>query len=157
MVAAVQFQLGDSTESGLEFNYLAFLKDVIDVAVILLENEAVIAASSERKKSCDRDAMVVVGALGELGRRTLEMITPVAKEHTDNAIGRCASAIALAAREAVEREAQQIRNALAADLAEIEKVPAQLRAKNADILDKLLRTHDLPLAEKIHEVMFVAG
>ncbi|MBA3457309.1 MAG: hypothetical protein H0T42_29780, partial [Deltaproteobacteria bacterium] len=153
----MHFLMGDSTESGLDYNYLAFLKDVIDASVVLLENEAVIAASIDRKKSCERDAAIVVGALGELGRRTLEMIKPVAKEHSDNAIGRCATAIAAAAREAVDREAQQIRTALAVDLAEIDKVPLQLRAKNADVLDKLLRSHDLPLSEKTHEVVFATG
>lgn len=148
--------MGDSSESGLEFNYLAFLKDVIDCSVVLLENEGVIGTSGDQRRTCERDAMVVVAALAELGRRARELIEPIAKEHTDNAIGRCATAIGVAAREAVDREAQAIRTALAADLADIEKVPSRLRAKNADVVDKLLRNHDLPLAEKIHEVVFAA-
>ncbi len=141
----------------MEFNYLAFLKDVIDCAVVLLENEGVIAASGDRKKSCERDASVVVGALGELGRRTLDLSEPVAKEHKDNPIGRCAQAIIAATREAVEREAALIKTKLTADLVEIEKVDQRLRVKNADVLDKLLKAHDLPLAEKIYEVTFASG
>jgi len=149
--------MGDSSESGLEFNYLAFLKDVIDCAVVLLENEGVIAASGDRKRSCERDAATVIAALGELGRRTLDVSEPVAREHKDNAIGRCASAIVASTREVVEREATLIRSSLATDLAEIEKVEQRLRSKNTEVLDKLLRGHDLPLAEKSHEVVFTAG
>lgn len=149
--------MGDSTESGLGFNYLAFLKDVIDCSVVLLENEGVIASSGERRRSCERDAAAVIAALGEIGRRTLDLVEPVAEEHSDNAIGRCATSIATSAREAVEREAQQIRSALEADLADAEDVPSRLRAKNAEVIDKLLRAHDLPLAEKIYEIVFAPG
>ncbi len=46
----------DSSESGLELNYLAFLKDVIDGSVVLLENEGVIAASSDRRPTCRQRA-----------------------------------------------------------------------------------------------------
>jgi len=153
----VHFLMGDSSESGLEFNYLAFLKDVIDCAVVLLDNEGVIAASSERKRGCERDAATVIAALGELGRRTLDVSEPVAREHKDNAIGRCATAIATATREAIEREATQIRTSLAADLAEIDKLDQRQRARNTEVLDKLLRGHELPLAEKTWEVVFSAS
>lgn len=150
-VTAVHYLLGDSTESGLDFNYLAFLRDVIDVAVALVDSDAALATTDDRKQLEERQAHATIAAIEELGRRATQLVAPLVHAH-DTPVGRCANAIAVAARDATERESTQVRSALASALAAIEAENAKLRKRSVEIFDRLLKTHDLPGAEKVYEI-----
>ncbi len=152
----MRYLLGDSSEAGLEFNYLAFLKEVIDCSVVLLEHESTLTSAGDKRRSLEKDAAVVLAALDELSRRTTELAEVVAKEQADNAIGRCAETIVKQTREAVEKESAGVREALAADVARVEKEDLGLRSRGIEIVDKLLKTHELPGAEKTIEVTWTS-
>jgi hypothetical protein len=148
----VRFLYGDSTESNLEFNYLAFLREVIDCSVVLVENELSLARTLERRRERERDAAALVGEIEELGRSAGQLSQRVAKEQADAPLGRAAAAIAAAASQAVERESAHVRSSLAADIAQLDARDGQLRQRSQEVLDKLLRAHDLPDATKVFEV-----
>jgi len=152
----VRYLLGDSSEAGLEFNYLAFLKEVIDCSVVLLEHESTLTSAGDKRRSLEKDANVVLAALDELSRRTTELAEVVATEQADNAIGRCAETIVKQTREAVEKESAGVREALAADVARVEKEDLGLRSRGMEIVEKLLKSHELPGAEKTIEVTWTS-
>ncbi len=153
----MRFLLGDSTDAGLEVNYLQVVKDVIDCSVGLLEHEGMMATAGDRRRTLERDATIVMAALKELGERSTELAEAVAKEHHENSIGRCAEAIVASTRVTVETELADVRAVLAADLAKVAQDDQALRAKGAEGIDKLLRAHELPAAERITEVTWAAA
>lgn len=153
----MRYLLGDSSESGLGFNYLAFLREVIDCSVVLVEHELALAAAQERRKAREKDASGQAQAVEELGKRAQALFGPIAKEHANAPVGRCAAAIAAATREKIGLEASQIRSALGAEVDAIEKDNQRLRTKTLASLEKLLKTHDLPDAGKAYEVLWTAN
>jgi hypothetical protein len=148
----MNYLYGDSTESNLDFNYLAFLREVIDCAVVMAESEVALATTVERRRVLDKDTSAVIAAVDELGKRATELVGPIAKDQGATPVGRCAASIATAISAAVERESTQLKAKLATERDEIDKVDHKLRARAKDILDKMLRTHDLPGAEKDLEI-----
>lgn len=153
----MQYLFGDSTESNLDFNFLAFLPEVIDATVVLAECEVMLGVTVERRHARQVEADAQVAAVDEFGERAVELVGPVAKEQIGTPVGRCAVAIATAIREAVEWEASQVRGALAADHDELDKEDQRLQARAKDGLEKLLRTHDLPNSDKEIEVVWTGA
>jgi hypothetical protein len=152
----VGYLFGDSTESGLEFNYLAFLREAVDCAVAMVECDVTLATVADRKRTREREMEAELAAVAELGKRAADLVAPVAKQQADSAVGRCASAIATAIREAVERESTAVRTKLAAQRDELDKDGQGINARANEAIEKLLRTHDLPGAEKVLEVTWAS-
>jgi hypothetical protein len=148
----VGYLFGDSTESGLDFNYLAFLREAVDCAVALVECDVTLATVAERKRVRERETETELAAVVELGRRSTDLVNPVARDQKDTAVGRCAAAITTAIRDAVERESAAVRAKLAGAREELDKDGQGINARATEALEKLLRTHDLPGAEKELEV-----
>jgi hypothetical protein len=152
----VGYLFGDSTESGLEFNYLAFLREAVDCAVAMVECDVTLATVADRKRTREREMETELAAVAELGKRAAELVAPVAKQQADTPVGRCASAIATAIREAVERESTALRTKLATQRDELDKDGQGINARAKEAIEKLLRTHDLPGAEKELEVTWTS-
>jgi hypothetical protein len=152
----VLYLFGDSTESNLDFNFLAFLPEVIDAAVVLAECEVMLAVTVERRHTRQREAEAQVAAVDDFGERATQVVGPAAEAQAGTPVGRCAARIVAAIREAVEREASQVRGALAAERDELDREDQRLQGRAKDALEKLLRTHDLPGADKALEVVWTA-
>jgi hypothetical protein len=144
----VGYLFGDSTESGLDFNYLAFLREAVDCAVAMVECDVTLASVAEQKRAREREMDGELAAVAALAQRAADLVSPVAKEQTATAVGRCAAAIATAIREAAERESTAVRAKLAAQREELDKDGSGVNARATEAVGKLLRTHDLPDAEK---------
>src|SRR5688500_7257938 len=112
----VTFLFGDSTESTLEFNYLAFLRDAIDFAVAVLQRDAALVAGRARRPARARAATEAAQAVEAFGRTALQLTEPVAKGSPDAPVGRAAASVGHAAGEAVRREVAQIKAGLASDV-----------------------------------------
>lgn len=151
------YLFGDSTESNLDFNFLAFLGEVIDASVVLADSEVLLAATIERRRIRQLEADALVAAVEDFGRRATLVVAPVAKDQTATPVGRCAASIATAIREAVDREGSQVRGALAAERDELDREDQRLQGRAKDAVEKLLRTHDLPGADKEIRVLWTAG
>src|SRR5690242_16966019 len=121
----VRYLLGDSTDVGLEFNYLAFLRELVDVAVALVQHDLSRTDAEMRRQAIEQNSAGTVKAIEDLGRRTLADVTPVI---------------------------QQLAAALAASLEPVVRDETRLRAAALDKLDKLVRSYDLPAAKKVYEV-----
>ncbi|HEX3761968.1 MAG TPA: hypothetical protein VHW23_24880 [Kofleriaceae bacterium] len=153
----MKYLYGDSTESDLEFDYLAFLREVIDCAVVMVECEVTLGVTVEDRRARELETVTVVAAVEDLGKRASQVVGPVVGDQPTTAVGRCAAAIATAIREAVEREAVQSRATLAAECDEMDRQDQRQRGRARTVLEKLLRTHDLPGAEKSLEVAWTAS
>ena len=155
--APVRYLFGDSTESDLEFDYLAFLREVIDSAVVMVECEVTLGVTVEDRRNRELETASVVAAVEDLGKRATQAVGPVASDQPSTPVGRCAAAITAAIHGAVEREAAQARAALAAECEEMDRQDQRQRGRAKGVLEKLLRTHDLPGAHKTLEVVWTAA
>jgi hypothetical protein len=153
---ALRYLFGDSTESELEFDYLAFLREVIDCAVVMAECEVTLGFTVEDRRMRELETAAVVAAVEELGRRAAQVVGPPGSDQASTPVGRCAAAIATAIREAVDRESLQARAALAAECEEMDRQDERQRGRARNVLEKLLRVHDLPGADKSLEVVWSA-
>jgi len=149
----VRYLYGDSTESDLETNFLAFLRDVFDCVVVMLEAEHTLAANVERRKVREQQVAGMIRAVEELGKDAAAVVEPIAKEQSKAPVGRCAAAIASAIRDAVARESSQAKGELANARSAVDEEDNQARLRAYSMLEKLLRTHDLPGAEKDYEIV----
>jgi len=155
--APVRYLFGDSTESDLEFDYLAFLREVIDCAVVMVECEVTLGVTVEDRRARELETASVVSSVEDLGKRATQVVGPLASDQPSTAVGRCAGAIATAIHGAVEREVAQARAALAAECEEMDRQDQRQRGRAKSVLEKLLRTHDLPGASKTLEVVWTAA
>ena len=149
----VRYLFGDSTESDLESNFLAFLKDVFDCIVVMLEAEHTVGANVERRKAREQQVAGMIRAVEELGKEAAAVVDPVVKEQPRAPVGRCAAAISSAIRDAVARETAQAKSELANARAAVDDEDNQARARAYGVLEKLLKQHDLPGAEKDLEIV----
>ena len=154
--AALRYLFGDSTESELEFDYLAFVREVIDCAVVMAECEVTLAVTVEDRRTRELETAAVVAAVEELGKRAAQVVGPPASDAATTPVGRCAAAIGTAIRQAVDKESLQARAALAAECEEMDRQDQRQRERARNVLEKLLRTHDLPGADKTLEVVWSA-
>lgn len=153
----MRYLFGDSTESALEFNYLAFLRDALDACVVVLQSDAGLASGRDRKQARERAASEAVHAVEAFGKTAHQLAEPVAHGAPETPVGRAAAAVAHAATDAVRRESAQARAALQADLELIETEGQRLRARCTAALGALLQTHDLPDAEESLQVRWNGG
>ena len=144
----MKYLLGDSTDSDLEFNYLTFLKEVVDCAVVLLEAEGTLVANVERRNARAAESAGQIRAVEELGKDAASLVDPIAKEQPKLPAGRCAAAIAKAIKDAVDAETRAAKAALEGARAEVDREDEQVRARAKGVLEKLLRAHDLPGVEE---------
>jgi len=153
----LRYLFGDSTESDLEFDYLAFIREVIDCAVVMAKCEVALATTTEGRRTRERETASVVASIDELGQRAAQLVEPVAGAQGSTPVGRCAAAIAAAIRDAVDKESALAGAALATDCDELDRQDQRQRGRAKDVLEKLLRTHDLPGADKVLEVAWTAS
>jgi hypothetical protein len=154
---AMGYLLGDSTDSGLEFNFLDFTRDVVECAAVLVEAELELVTTIDKRAERERVRAEDIKAIKALGLRAAEAVAPTAMEQPNTPAGRCAGVIAAAVKDSVDREIATARAALASDLEELDRADKRVRTKNRDVLEKLLRAHDLPTVEKTYEVVWTAS
>ena len=150
----VRYLFGDSSESDLDYNFLAFLREAIDCAVVMLEAELTLGENVERRRDQEQETAGMIRAVEELGKEAAMVVEPVAKQQSRAPVGRCAAAIANAIREAVARESAQAKSALAATREEVDQDDHKARLRAQGMLEKLVRGHDLPGAEKQYEIVW---
>ncbi|MBZ0237461.1 MAG: hypothetical protein K8M05_34400, partial [Deltaproteobacteria bacterium] len=141
----MRYLYGDSSESALEINYLAFLRDAIDFGVAVLQAEHGLVQARERKAQRDRTAEEAARAIEQLGRVALDAVEPHA--HGDAPVNRCAASVAASIGEIVKRELLKVRGGQGTDLDQIVGELQRLREKSVSALGALLAAHDLPDAD----------
>ncbi len=145
----MRYLFGDSTESALELNYLALLRDSVEFAATVLAADVALDAGRERKALRERACAEQVKAVEEFARSVVKLVEPVATGSKDAPVGRCAAAIAQAATEQARREIAISRAGLASDAEQIEAEAQRLRGRCVEALRGLLLVQDLPDAREV--------
>ncbi len=145
------YRLGDSTATNVDFNYLAFLREVIDCAVVLLETEATLNVNLEKRQTRASEWSGMIRAVEELGIEATSVVDSIVKEQPKTPAGRCAAAIAKSIKDAVDSEIATAKASSTAAREEIDRDDQLVRTRAKTVIEKLLRAHDLPEADKVLE------
>src|SRR5262249_44991895 len=108
----------------------------------------------KRRRTREQEIAGLIRAIEELGTEASALVDPVAKQQGNQPVGRCATAIANAVRDAVSRESALVRGELAGIRDEIDREDREARTRARVVLEKLLRAHDLPGATNELEVVW---
>lgn len=142
----MRYLFGDSTESRLEINYLAFLRDAIDFGVAVLSADAGLSQARDRRAQRERAAEDAAREVEAFGRAALQVAEPLS--HGEAPVNRAAAAVARAITDAVQRELGRVRSGQGGELEQIVAELQRLRERCVSALGALLTTHDLPGAEE---------
>lgn len=135
---------GDSTESGLELNYIELLRDFLDFGAQVLMSEhriaGLVTSGEEQRRGAER----------ELER--LKELSHVVEQALDRALGadpqsptdRCAASIRAAAFDTIKRGAESVKASVAESERQVTAKTQRERAGNVKLLERLLRDHELP-------------
>jgi hypothetical protein len=143
---AMSFLYGDSTPSPLTSNFLEFLRDAIDFAVLVLQADDAIAAIQDRLRSTSHASLEEVERLESFGRMVGAAIEQAPKGQADSETSRCATQLAAAADEYVRVAIAAVRDKLAADRAQLAAEEASQRDACFKALEGLLLRHIPPNA-----------
>jgi hypothetical protein len=151
----MRYLYGDSSESPLEINYLAFLPDAIEAVVELVRADEALEATRAKGDVRKASAEAEVKEVEDLGREVAAVVDPLDGDEVP--VVRAAAAIGGAAKEIVAREIARVRAALAADLQALDRDAAPLRERGVAAIATLLSTHDLPGARETLTARWTAG
>lgn len=151
----MRYLYGDSSESTLEINYLAFLRDAIDFGVAVLQADTGLSQARERRTQRERQAEEVGRALEQFGRVALDAVEPYAVG--DGPVNRCAASLAATISETVKREVMKVRGGHGTDADQTVAELQRLREKGVAALGTLMATHDLPDADVTVAVNWTGG
>lgn len=136
------FLYGDSTESGLELNYIEYLKAALDLAIEVLQVEGRVQALQEGGEDRKRAADVDLGQLRQLSDGVSRAIE-TAPGGPDSPSQRCAAVIRQAAGEAIKNAVNQVKAQLAEASAALAGQVAVERAQAVRALESFLVHHDV--------------
>ncbi|MBE7452065.1 MAG: hypothetical protein HS111_25230 [Kofleriaceae bacterium] len=151
----MRYLFGDSTESRLEINYLAFLRDAIDFGVAVLSADAGLSQARDRRAQRERAAEDAAREVEAFGRAALQVAEPLS--HGEAPVNRAAAAVARAITDAVQRELGRVRSGQGGELEQIVAELQRLRERCVSALGALLTTHDLPGAEETVTVQWAGA
>jgi hypothetical protein len=152
----VTFLYGDSTESGLEHNYIEFLRATLDLAieVLLMEHRVQLLhqQADDRKRAAD-------GELGDLRQfsDSVGRVLDAAPGAAQSAAMRCAAAIRVDANEALRVAAASVRDGLADQLALIGQEVASERVGAGRAMERFLLAHDIAGGRRQLELSLMGG
>jgi hypothetical protein len=152
----VAFLYGDSTESGLELNYIEFLKAALDFAVqVLMADHRVQSQqlAGEEKKGRAEAELGQLRELSEAVGRTLDG----APGDPGGAARRCAATLRAASQDAVKKAAGMVKARLAEELAAMTQQIQRERQVAGRALEQLLLQHDLPGASRALDLTLDPG
>ena len=135
---------GDSSDSGLELNYIELLRDFLDFAVqIMLSEQRIDEALKqlEEQKSSANAELLNLRALGDAVVQGLDTASSAGK---NSPTSKSAAAIRQSAQEILRRAAEGLKAQVASGNQEIMVRKKRERAGNAKITERLLLHHILP-------------
>jgi hypothetical protein len=138
------FLYGDSTPSPLESNFLEFLRDALDFAVLVLHTDANIAAIRERKEASARSAESEIERLQTFGRIVMAAIQDAPKGEADSETTRCAAELAVTSANTVSASTDAVNRTLAEENAQADADEAAQREASFKALETLLLPHAPP-------------
>ncbi len=135
---------GDSSDSGLELNYIELLRDFLDFAVqIMLSEQRIeeVLQQSEDQKSKANSELENLRALGDAVGRALEQSKSGGQNSVTN---KSIAALRQVCQDTLRKAAESLKAQVAAGNQEIQVRKQRERAGNAKITERLLLHHELP-------------
>lgn len=135
---------GDSSDSGLELNYIELLRDFLDFAVqIMLSEQRIDEAlkQSEDQKGLANQELMSLRALGDAVGQALENSKTAGKNSVTN---KAIAALRQVSQDTLRRAAEGLKTTVASGGQEIQVRKQRERAGNAKITERLLLHHTLP-------------
>ena len=135
---------GDSKESGLELNYIEFLRDFLDFGAQVMMSEHRIESLNEAGVKQRKEAEEELSRLRELSKKLDATLDSARSDEGKNATDRCIASVRSMATEAVKRAATEIKKEVSdtgqQNLGRIQRE----RSGNVKLLERLLLDHNLP-------------
>jgi hypothetical protein len=138
------YLFGDSTPSGLDIDYIAFLRDVFDFGVRALQCDARIAEGAESLTALSEKTEGEIEAAETFAADVFEALDRAAVGKGDSIADRCATRIRQSAGEFVHAEAETARSAVTAAKSRAAQAAAAEREACFKSLESLLLAHTLP-------------
>src|SRR5262245_25355737 len=136
------YLFGDSSPSTLRANFLEFLRDALDFSVYVLLADTRIRRGRERMEALRRQAVVDLDQLDVFGKAVALTIAESPKGPADSPAQHCAVRLDGVAAECVRAYMVNVRERLAADIAQAEAAEAAERDGCHKALEALLAAHD---------------
>jgi hypothetical protein len=140
----MSYLYGDSTPSPLEINFIEFLGDCLDFCAQLVASTESMRRESENGEALRRAAEADTQRLERLAAVVSSAVKDVSNGQGDNHTTQCAVAIVRSANDHVRAEIELVNSALKAELAKLDTIASNDRAKCEKALETLLLRHDFP-------------
>tara|TARA_R110002073_G_scaffold123819_11_gene268009 strand:+ start:66962 stop:68629 length:1668 start_codon:yes stop_codon:yes gene_type:complete len=138
---------GDSSDSGLELNYIELLREFLDFAVQVMLSEHRIATSRLGADDAKRKATVELDRLRSLGAAITATLEKSKSQNTKSVTDQSIQAIHTATDATLRRAAESLKQSVANNEKELLTSRGRERAGNAKLIEPLLLNHRLPDSE----------
>jgi hypothetical protein len=153
----MNYLYGDSTSSPLRANFLEFLRDATDFLVFALQADDSIAQGKERIRVLEGDAATELARLERFVGTVTSAIEGGEKGASDSPASDCASVLSRLVDETHRSTASDVRQRLAAAIAQIDAAEAASRAACTKALGALLAPHDPHDAATVSHLALAPG
>lgn len=138
---------GDSTDSGLELNYIELLREFLDFAVQVMLSEHRIAGSRMGADDAKRQATAELDRLRSLGASVTATLDTSKSQNSKSVTDQSILAIHQATEATLRRAAESLKQSVAKNEQELLASRGRERAGNAKLIEPLLLNHRLPDSE----------
>lgn len=135
---------GDSTDSGLELNYIELLRDFLDVAVQIMLSEHRIKSAREAATQKKLEAGAELERLRVLGESVEAALNEARSSQSNSATDQSIVALHKTANSTLKRAAESVKESVAQLEQQLVSRQQKERAANTKILEPLLLHHTLP-------------
>jgi hypothetical protein len=157
MAASLGFLYGDATPSPLKIDFIAFLRDAIDYAVVVLQADARTVAAAADVERLARQTELEIGAAEELAVDVARALEGPSTRAPASLAGRCATRLEREARDLVKSEAEAARAAVTAERAQLVQTAAKESAACMKAFEGLVLAHELPESVDAKVVRLATG
>ena len=139
------YLFGDSTPSGLTFDYLAFLSAVVDFSVRLLSTEGRVVQSRAAAKRVRRETESEMSRLLALGEKVNQLLKrELAASPTGSVIRELSEQVAHASESAMQKEMNRVEQELHSTINQLNGRQEAERRGHLDNLQRLVVSHVFP-------------
>ncbi len=143
---------GDSTDSGLELNYIELLREFLDFAVQVILSEQRIAGGRLTADEANEKTEAELGRLRALGASVNATLAKAKSTNPRSAADQSAVAIGQATKDILQRAAQALKQSTTQHEQKLQSTKLHEHANSAKLIEPLLRNHHLPDSKNLVNV-----
>ncbi len=143
---------GDSTDSGLELNYIELLREFLDFAVQVILSEQRIAGGRLAADDASEKTEAEMGRLRALGASVDTTLAKAKSNNPRSAADQSAVAIGQATKNILQQAAQALKQSTTQHEQKLHSTRIHEHASSAKLIEPLLRNHHLPDSKSLANV-----